>query len=69
MTNQAALRLVVKEDGEKQRTLEAALTQIDRAFGKGAVTFHEVTWHIVGRGADNADIAKLDDRAITAIYR
>ena len=37
MTNQAALRLVVKEDGEKQRALEAALTQIDRAFGKGAV--------------------------------
>ncbi|MFN7418820.1 MAG: hypothetical protein ACK5T8_12695, partial [Alphaproteobacteria bacterium] len=33
MTNQAALRLVVKEDGEKQRALEAALTQIDRAFG------------------------------------
>ncbi len=37
MSNQAALRLVVKEDGEKQRALEAALTQIDRAFGKGAV--------------------------------
>ena len=37
MTNQAALRLVVKEDGEKQRALEAALSQIDRAFGKGAV--------------------------------
>jgi recombination protein RecA len=37
MSNQSALRLVVKEDGEKQRALEAALTQIDRAFGKGAV--------------------------------
>jgi recombination protein RecA len=37
MTNQAVLRLVVKEDGEKQRALEAALSQIDRAFGKGAV--------------------------------
>jgi recombination protein RecA len=35
--NQAALRLVAKEDGEKQRALEAALTQIDRAFGKGSV--------------------------------
>jgi recombination protein RecA len=33
----AALRLVGKEDGDKQRALEAALTQIDRAFGKGAV--------------------------------
>jgi recombination protein RecA len=34
---QSALRLVAKEDGEKQRALEAALTQIDRAFGKGSV--------------------------------
>ena len=33
----AALRLVGKEEGDKQRALEAALTQIDRAFGKGAV--------------------------------
>jgi recombination protein RecA len=33
----AALRLVGKEDGDKQRALEAALAQIDRAFGKGAV--------------------------------
>ena len=32
-----ALRLVGKEDGDKQRALEAALTQIDRAFGKGSV--------------------------------
>src|SRR5512141_1054458 len=35
--NQAALRLVGKEDGDKQRALEAALAQIDRAFGKGSV--------------------------------
>ena len=35
--NQAALRLVGKEDGDKQRALEAALSQIDRAFGKGSV--------------------------------
>ncbi len=35
--NQAALRLVAREDGDKQRALEAALTQIDRAFGKGSV--------------------------------
>jgi recombination protein RecA len=34
---QAALRLVGKEDSEKQRALEAALAQIDRAFGKGSV--------------------------------
>ena len=35
--NSAALRLVGKEEGDKQRALEAALAQIDRAFGKGAV--------------------------------
>lgn len=34
---QAALKLVGKEDGEKQRALEAAIAQIDRAFGKGSV--------------------------------
>jgi recombination protein RecA len=28
---------VAKEDGDKQRALEAALSQIDRAFGKGSV--------------------------------
>src|SRR5271169_590774 len=33
----AALRLVNKDDADKQRALEAALTQIDRAFGKGSV--------------------------------
>ena len=32
-----ALKLVGKEDGDKQRALEAALAQIDRAFGKGSV--------------------------------
>src|SRR3954447_18728069 len=34
---QSALRLVAKADGDKQRALEAALSQIDRAFGKGSV--------------------------------
>ena len=33
----AALRLVGREDSDKQRALEAALAQIDRAFGKGSV--------------------------------
>ena len=32
-----ALKLVGKDEGDKQRALEAALTQIDRAFGKGSV--------------------------------
>ncbi|MGH6910639.1 MAG: recombinase RecA [Phenylobacterium sp.] len=35
--SQSALKLVAREDGDKQRALEAALTQIDRAFGKGSV--------------------------------
>ena len=35
--NQTVLRLVGKDEGEKQRALEAALSQIDRAFGKGSV--------------------------------
>ncbi|MGY9107758.1 MAG: recombinase RecA, partial [Alphaproteobacteria bacterium] len=34
---QAVLRVVKQEDGEKKRALEAALSQIDRAFGKGSV--------------------------------
>ena len=36
--SQAALRVVSKEDnGDRKRALEAALSQIDRAFGKGSV--------------------------------
>ena len=35
--NQSVLRLVERDEGEKRRALEAALTQIDRAFGKGSV--------------------------------
>ena len=35
--SQAMLKLVGKNDSEKQRALEAALAQIDRAFGKGSV--------------------------------
>ncbi|MBI1328795.1 MAG: recombinase RecA [Alphaproteobacteria bacterium] len=36
--SQAALRVVGKDDGgDKKRALEAALSQIDRAFGKGSV--------------------------------
>ncbi len=36
MTN-TALRLVARDESDKQRALEAALSQIDRAFGKGSV--------------------------------
>ncbi|MTJ82635.1 MAG: recombinase RecA [Telmatospirillum sp.] len=35
--NQTALRLVDKDTMDKQKALEAALTQIERAFGKGSV--------------------------------
>ena len=35
--NQAALRLVGRDGADKQRALEAALAQIDKAFGKGSV--------------------------------
>src|SRR5580704_13085521 len=34
---QPVLRLVGRDEAEKQRALEAALSQIDRAFGKGSV--------------------------------
>ena len=34
---QANLKLVSRDDGDKQRALEAAIAQIDRAFGKGSV--------------------------------
>ncbi|HWE99752.1 MAG TPA: recombinase RecA [Caulobacteraceae bacterium] len=37
MAGTVALKLVGKEEGDKQRALEAALAQIDRAFGKGSV--------------------------------
>src|SRR6201994_1436656 len=37
MAQAMALKLVGKEEGDKQRALEAELTQIDRAFGKGSV--------------------------------
>ena len=33
----SVVRLVGREDGDKQRALEAALAQIDRAFVKGSV--------------------------------
>jgi recombination protein RecA len=35
--NQPVLRLVERDEGERKRALEAALSQIDRAFGKGSV--------------------------------
>src|SRR3984957_9964072 len=38
MTQAAQLRVVTREDkGDRKRALDAALSQIDRAFGKGSV--------------------------------
>src|ERR1700733_10460983 len=38
MMKEAVLRVVTREDGgDRKRALEAALSQIDRAFGKGSV--------------------------------
>jgi len=52
MASQAALKLVGKEDGDKQRALEAAIAQIDRAFGKGSVMK-------LGKGGVVAEIASV----------
>ncbi|MFN3816256.1 recombinase RecA [Brevundimonas sp.] len=49
---QAALKLVGKEDGDKAKALEAALAQIDRAFGKGSVMK-------LGKGGVVAEIASV----------
>ena len=35
--SQAVLRVVAREDSDKKKALDAALSQIDRAFGKGSV--------------------------------
>lgn len=37
MASQAALKLVGKDDGDKQRALEAAIAQIDRVDRKSVV--------------------------------
>jgi len=37
MSSQAALRLVDKDTMDRQKALEAAVTQIERAFGKGSI--------------------------------
>ena len=52
MSSQAVLKLVGKNDSEKQRALEAALAQIDRAFGKGSVMK-------LGHGGKVADIESV----------
>ena len=34
---QAILRVIERDDSDRKRALEAALSQIERAFGKGSV--------------------------------
>ncbi len=58
---QAVLRVVKQEDGEKKRALEAALSQIDRAFGKGSVMRlgqrESTATEVVSTGSLGLDIA------------
>ena len=35
--SQAALRLIGKDDMDKNKALDAAVAQIERAFGKGSI--------------------------------
>ena len=58
---QSVLRLVGKEDGDKQRALDAALAQIDRAFGKGSAmklgSREKIEIEAVSTGSLGLDIA------------
>ena len=59
---QAALRLLDKEAMDKQRALDAALGQIERAFGKGSIMklgSHETTGdvEVISTGSLGLDIA------------
>ena len=58
---QAVLRVVKQEDGEKKQALEAALSQIDRAFGKGSVMRlgqrESIETEVVSTGSLGLDIA------------
>ena len=58
---QTALRLVSKEDMDKQKALEAALGQIERSFGKGSIMKlgqqHSLDIEAVSTGSLGLDIA------------
>ncbi len=59
--SEAALRLVDKENMDKNKALEAAITQIDRSFGKGSVMRlgqrETVEAEVVSSGSLSLDIA------------
>ena len=61
MTGQSALKLVGRDEGDKARALEAALAQIDRAFGKGSVmklgSKSQIEVEAVSTGSLGLDIA------------
>ncbi len=60
--SEVALRLVQKENMDKNKALEAALTQIERAFGKGSImrlgqSEQAVETEVVSTGSLGLDIA------------
>jgi recombination protein RecA len=59
--SQAVLRVVQREDTDKKKALDAALSQIDRAFGKGSVmrlgAREKVEMDTVSTGSLGLDIA------------
>ena len=57
---QTVLKLVGRDEADKQRALEAALTQIDRAFGKGSVMKLGVKGKIEGIEAVSTGSLGLD---------
>jgi len=61
VTGQSALKLVGRDEGDKARALEAALAQIDRAFGKGSVmklgSKSQIEVEAVSTGSLGLDIA------------
>ncbi|MGE5504161.1 MAG: recombinase RecA [Actinomycetota bacterium] len=59
--SQAALRLVDKETMDRQKALEAAVSQIERAFGKGSImklgSKEHVETEVVSTGSLGLDVA------------
>ena len=60
--SQVALRIVESDDMDRQKALESALSQIERAFGKGSImkmgeTDRQVEVETVSTGSLSLDIA------------
>jgi recA bacterial DNA recombination protein len=70
-TMQTALRLLDKEAMDKQRALDAALGQIERAFGKGSIMKlgsreAAADTEVISSGSLGLDIARADRRDLRA---